>query len=141
MIKYDLACAKSHRFEGWFGSSSDFEAQALARKIACPACGSKKVAKAPMAPAVKGTKKSRKEAEPKPPSAAEMRKFLLGLRSHVEANAENVGPRFAEEARAIHHGEAEDRPIYGDATAEEAEELREEGIGVASIPWIHRGDA
>ena len=139
MIKYDLTCRKDHRFEGWFASSSAFDAQAAGGKIACPVCNSKKIAKAPMAPSVAkggGIKSSTKSLTP-----AAMRAALVELRRHVETNAENVGEDFADTARAIHHGEAEDRPIYGDATAEEGEALAEEGINVARIPWVPVGDA
>jgi hypothetical protein len=135
MIKYDLLCRKDHRFEGWFASSSAFEEQAAKAKVACPVCNSKKVSKAPMAPSVS------KAGEIAVPSPAEMRQALIKLRKHVETNAEHVGPRFAEEARAIHYGDADDRPIYGDATPEESRELKEEGIPVTPIPWIPLGDA
>ena len=135
MIKYDLTCRKDHRFEGWFASSSAFDAQAAGGKIACPVCNSKKIAKAPMAPSVA----TRGEAPM--PTPAQMRAALVKLRRHVEVSAENVGGNFAEEARAIHHGDAEDRPIYGDATAEESEALAEEGIETARIPWVETGDA
>ncbi len=135
MIKYDLTCRKDHRFEGWFASSSAFDAQAASGKVTCPVCNSRKVTKAPMAPNVA----IRSEAPSLSP--AEMRAALVKLRQHVESNAEHVGENFADEARAIHHGEAEDRPIYGDATAEEGEALAEEGINVARIPWVPVGDA
>jgi hypothetical protein len=135
MIKYDLVCRKEHRFEGWFASSAAFEEQAAGAKVACPVCNSKKVAKAPMAPSV-----SKSSGAPMP-SPAEMRRFLMKLRHHVETTAENVGDKFADEARAIHAGDAEDRPIYGDATPEQVRELAEEGIEVAAIPWVPLGDA
>jgi len=70
-----------------------------------------------------------------------LRSALVKLRQHVESTAEHVGERFADEARAIHHGDADDRPIYGDATKEESEALQEEGIAVARIPWVPVGDA
>jgi len=141
MITYSLVCRKGHAFEGWFASSTAFEDQALAGRVTCPVCNSKKVSKAPMAPAVAGTKKSRTKTAPPEAGPAELRKLLLRLRSHVEANAENVGARFAEEARAIHEGEATERPIYGDATPEETEALRDCGIAVSAIPWVEKGDA
>ncbi|MCC6918046.1 MAG: DUF1178 family protein [Alphaproteobacteria bacterium] len=133
MIKYDLVCRKEHRFEAWFASSDAFEAQSAKSRIACPVCNSKKIVKAPMAPSVSKSGDM--------PSPAEMRKALVKLRKHVETNAEHVGPRFAEEARAIHYGDSEDRPIYGDATAEETRELKDEGIPVTPIPWVPLGDA
>lgn len=135
MIKYDLVCRKEHRFEGWFASSEAFDTQAAKGRVTCPICNSRKIAKAPMAPSVA------KAGEPMPANPAELRKALMRLRRHVESNAEHVGDRFADEARAIHHGDADDRPIYGDATAEEGEALAEEGIPVARIPWVSPGDA
>ncbi len=137
MIRYDLVCRKDHRFEGWFASSSAFDEQAAAGRVACPACNSKKISKAPMAPSVA----TRAEKTARAPSPAQMREMLVKLRRHVESTAENVGDRFADEARAIHHGDADERPIYGDATAEESEALKEEGIAVARIPWAPLGDA
>lgn len=135
MIKYDLVCRKDHRFEGWFASSAAFDAQSAKGKVQCPVCNSKKIAKAPMAPSV-ATRPERA-----PPTPSEMRAALVKLRRHVETNAEHVGADFADEARAIHHGEAEERAIYGDATPEESEALAEEGIAVARIPWVPLGEA
>ena len=137
MIRYDLECRKKHRFEGWFASSSAFEAEAAKGRVACPVCNSKKISKAPMAPSV-ATRASGADAMPDP---AQMRQMLVKLRRHVERTGEHVGERFAEEARAIHHGEADDRPIYGDATPGDVEALREEGIETARIPWVPLGDA
>ena len=135
MIRYDLVCPKEHRFEGWFASSEAFDTQAAKGRVTCPACNSKKIAKAPMAPRVA------KSGDAAPANPAELRKALMKLRRHVESSAEHVGDRFADEARAIHHGDADDRPIYGDATPEEGEALAEEGIPVTRIPWLPVGDA
>lgn len=131
MIVYSLACAKGHDFEGWFRDSAGYEAQAAAGKLVCPVCNSKKIAKAPMAPAVSGTKS--KGSAPAP-DLRQMRQFLTGLRKQIETNAENVGREFPEEARKIHYGEIEERPIYGEASIAEARELVEEGVAVAPMP-------
>ena len=131
MIVYTLKCSKGHAFEGWFKDSAAFDAQAADGKLVCPLCNSRKVEKAPMAPAVAGTKKAALTA---PEELRKMRQFMTGLRKHVLENAENVGPRFAEEARKIHYGEIEERPIYGEATVKEAVELVEEGVDVAPLP-------
>lgn len=139
MIRYDLTCRKDHRFEGWFASSAAYDEQAAKGAVACPVCNSRKVAKAPMAPSVAKTPSTRASTKALTPAA--MRAALVELRRHVEGNAEHVGENFADEARAIHHGEAEDRPIYGDTTPEEGEALAEEGIQVARIPWVPVGDA
>ncbi len=131
MIVYNLRCKNSHEFEGWFKDSATFDLQAEGGKLVCPVCNSKKIEKAIMAPAVSGTKKANISA---PEEIRKMRQFMTGLRKHVLENAENVGPKFAEEARKIHYGEIEERPIYGDATVKEAVELVEEGIDVAPLP-------
>ncbi|MEI9930501.1 MAG: DUF1178 family protein [Rhizomicrobium sp.] len=131
MIVYNLRCKNSHEFEGWFKDSAVFDAQAASGKLVCPICNSKKVEKAIMAPSVSGAKKSNVSASDE---IRNMRQFMTGLRKHVLENAENVGRNFAEEARKIHYGEIEERPIYGDATVKEAVELVEEGIDVAPLP-------
>lgn len=130
MIAYNLRCHKGHEFEAWFRSSSAFDEQVTAGHVTCPSCNSVRVEKAIMAPAVAGTKKSRKPAA----EARQMRQFVTGLRKYVEQNADYVGPQFAEEARKIHYGETPDRHIYGEATPEEARELIEEGVDVALLP-------
>ena len=139
MIKYSLVCDSEHEFEGWFGSSDEFDQQAKRGFVDCPVCGSNKVAKSLMAPKVSGTKKSSVESVPlaqmpMPPIPAEMMDQLRKLKKHVEANSENVGDKFPEEARKIHYGETEARGIYGRASLEEAASLAEEGVDVMPIP-------
>ena len=124
MIRYALTCEAGHAFESWFRDSGAFEKQAKAGLIACPACGSHKVAKQIMAPAV-----ALKDDE-----AAKARAMLKALRQHVKDNAEDVGEDFTEEARRIHYGETEERAIYGQASLGEAKELIEEGISVLPLP-------
>ena len=131
MIVYSLACTMGHGFEGWFKDSAAYEAQAADGKLVCPVCNSRKVGKAPMAPAVSGTKA---KGQPTADELRKMRQFMTGLRKYVEENAENVGRKFPEEARKIHYGEIEERPIYGEASLEEARELIEEGVDVAPLP-------
>lgn len=133
MIAYNLICAKEHEFEGWFASSSAFDEQAKSGKLVCPMCNSKKVIKAIMAPALSSAVGKQKSA-PSPAEMRKMRQFMTGLRKYVEENAENVGEKFPEEARKIHYGEIEERPIYGRATVEEAADMVEEGIDVAPLP-------
>ena len=133
MIAYNLICAKEHEFEGWFASSSAFDEQAKSGKLVCPMCNSKKVIKAIMAPALSSAVGKQKSA-PSPAEMRRMRQFMTGLRKYVEENAENVGEKFPEEARKIHYGEIEERPIYGRATVEEAADMVEEGIDVAPLP-------
>jgi hypothetical protein len=149
MIVFNLHCRKGHGFEGWFKNGSDFDRQAKRGLVECPACGSTKVEKALSAPRVAGTKKSRKAAalpatqaamgrDPAAAKLAELHAQLAKLRAHVETNYEDVGERFAEEARKIHYGETEQRDIYGETTSEEAAALAEEGVPVARIPWVRR---
>jgi hypothetical protein len=130
MIRYELRCSADHGFEGWFCNSAGFDEQLSAGELSCPVCGGTEVAKAPMAPAVARS-----------PGAIDPRPVLRALRRAVESKCENVGERFAEEARRIHYGETPARGIYGDATPAETEALGEEGIEVAAIPWIPLGDA
>ncbi|MBN9589840.1 MAG: hypothetical protein BGN85_13015 [Alphaproteobacteria bacterium 64-11] len=130
MITYNLRCHKGHEFEAWFRDSGTYDVQAASGHISCPHCSSARVQKAIMAPAVAGTKKSRKPAQ----DARQMRQFMTGLRKYVQENADYVGPGFAEEARKIHYGETPNRHIYGEATVKEARELVEEGVDVAPLP-------
>jgi hypothetical protein len=146
MIHYQLQCTHAHGFDGWFPSSASFEAQSARGLLECPTCGDTKVDRALMAPTL--PKRSNRKSDPPPAKAvapaalpAEMRAALQRLRAEVEANCEHVGDRFAEEARAIHHGETPARGIYGETTPEQAEALAEEGIEVARIPWVPPADA
>jgi hypothetical protein len=134
MIRFALKCDQGHGFDAWFGSGAAYESQAQMHAIACPTCGSAHVTKAPMAPAVlrgKGEKQS-------PPRATGSQKktyaFLKDLRDHLKANADDVGRAFPEEARKMHYGETEARTIYGEATADEAKALHEEGIPAVPLP-------
>lgn len=151
MIAYDLCCEKDHRFEGWFKDAASFERQAKRKLVTCATCGSTKVRKAPSAPALSGTRsQNRGEAtaaaksyanHPDAAQAAELLRQLSDLRRHIEENADNVGPAFAEEARKIHYGEAEKRSIYGEASDDDARALAEEGVEFARIPWVRRADS
>ena len=142
MIKYALVCDKAHEFEGWFGSSAEFDKQCGKGLLECPVCGSVNVEKMLMAPRVSGTRKSTDNDLPvasmPAPSMPEIPKEvadrLRELKKHVQANAEDVGSKFPEEARKIHYGEAEARGIYGKASPDEAVSLLEEGVDVLPIP-------
>lgn len=134
MIKYALACDHDHAFEGWFGSSSDYDDQAARGLLECPLCASKAVRKQIMAPAVAGTKAHKAAPEP----SAQMREMMMTamgeVRRQVEENFDYVGDRFAKEARDIHDGKSEDRGIYGEATPKEVKALIEDGVQVAPLP-------
>jgi hypothetical protein len=152
MIVFDLRCGDGHVFEAWFGSTDDYEAQRKRGLVSCPLCGSDEVAKAVMAPAV-GAKGNRVPAPSRTapvvpvqsapsagamPAPAEMKAMLTALaQAQVKAleGSEHVGKRFAEEARAIHEGEAPERVIHGEATPAEAKALAEDGVPVAHLPF------
>ena len=137
---FDLVCDNKHTFEAWFRDSKAFEGLRKKGQVQCPTCGVDKVEKALMAPNISTSKKKAKAAK-ESAVAAEAVQMLAKMRKHVEDNCDYVGKEFAEEARKIHYGEVEQRDIYGEATAEEAEELREEGIEFGEIPWPARHDA
>jgi len=142
MVIYNLICKKKHSFEGWFPSFEDFQKQADKNLISCPTCGSTKVEKLPHACAVHVKKeqpptppaKRQSPAPAEPPSAAEFKEMLLRVHHYVKENFEDVGPRFAEAAKQIHKGEAEERPIHGTATISEVKELVEEGVPCIPLP-------
>jgi hypothetical protein len=164
MIRYALNCDQGHNFESWFANSSAFDKQAKRALVACPICGSAKIEKAIMAPSLAANLGHSGTADPQPPtppapppplqpapmppippktpvammSAAEreLRHKLKELRDHITKNAHYVGPRFPEEARKIHYGEAEHRSIYGEASPEEAQQLHEEGIEFHALPIL-----
>jgi hypothetical protein len=133
MIKYALMCEHDHPFEGWFGSSSDYDEQQDRGLLQCPVCGSREVRKQIMAPAVAGTKAQ--APAPNPPPMREMMMEAMGkVRQLVEEHFDYVGDAFADEARAIHEGRSEDRGIYGEATPQEVRALVEDGVNVAPMP-------
>jgi hypothetical protein len=155
MIHYHLRCERGHAFESWFQSSSAYETQEKRKLVNCPACGSAKVERAIMAPQIV-SKKSRDRKEPAPaPVAAtstevtapastpllmaqerELRVKLKELRDHIVKNADNVGERFPNEARKMHYGDIEHRPIYGEASPDEARALIDEGVEVSPLPVL-----
>ena len=142
MILFNLKCAKEHVFEGWFRNGDAYDELAEAKTISCPVCGSRKVEKAPMAPRIgKGGDKAVARQKTDTEKAAQLMTALRELRAKVESESDYVGERFPEEVRRIHYGEVETRSIYGESTDEEAEELREEGIPFARIPWVPRQDS
>ncbi|MFA9201200.1 MAG: DUF1178 family protein [Cypionkella sp.] len=139
MIVFDLACRDGHRFEGWFASSEKFAEQQTRGLVDCPHCGSRDVAKAPMAPAVpaKGNALAepprRPAPNPLPPQVAAAMHALAAAQAKALKDSTWVGDAFAERSRAMHYGEQEHSLIHGRATREEAAELAEEGIPVAPL--------
>ena len=134
MIVYDLQCAKSHVFEAWFRDGATYDRQVKRGTVACPVCGDKRVTKSPMAPKLASTKEKAK-------ADAKLGDMLRGVREVIEKNFDHVGDRFPEEARKIHYGEAEKRNIYGEATLDEARELKGEGVEFGLLPWPKRQDS
>jgi hypothetical protein len=138
MILFKLRCSAGHEFEGWFRDGAAYERQSARGLITCSDCGDHAIDKAPMAPRLGRGAATPAEA---PPSPDQLRQMLRSLRQHIETHCDNVGDRFAEEARRIERGEAEPRGIYGDATEEEVRALAEDGIEVGRIPWVPPSDA
>jgi hypothetical protein len=133
MIKYALTCEHEHAFEGWFGSSADYDDQQGRGLLECPVCATKAVRKQIMAPALAGVRQTVQDEQPGP-SRAVMMEAMGRLRRHVEETFDDVGDAFATEARAIHEGRAEERGIYGQASAKEVRKLVEDGVPIAPLP-------
>ncbi|WP_369025188.1 DUF1178 family protein [Qipengyuania sp. RANM35] len=139
MIVFDLCCSEGHRFEGWFGSSGDYSSQQERGLVTCPACGSSQVDKAPMAPAVPAKGNTRAEQSTQMVRGEMPAEVKQALKALAEAQAKAlekstwVGADFAEKARSMHYGEADEAPIHGQASKEEAEEMLAEGIAVAPL--------
>ena len=142
MIVYDLSCSKQHRFEGWFGSSTDFVEQQGSGLLTCPECGCDEVVKAPMAPSVgSGSSKRQEGNEPPksaervelPPELSKALKYLAKAQASALKKSTWVGDQFAEKAREMHYGEADESPIHGQATKEEAKDLVAEGISLSPL--------
>lgn len=142
MIRYDLTCDKGHDFDGWFRDSAAYDAQAVRGLVSCTRCGSVKVEKQLMAPGIPVRANSKAEASskmvagPVDPRIAVMMQMMREMRKKVEETADYVGDKFAEEARKIHYQETEQRGIYGEATADDAKALIEEGIAVHPLPRL-----
>jgi len=154
MIRYSLRCERGHAFESWFQSSSAYESQEKRKLVSCPSCGSVKVERGIMAPRIV-SKKGRDIAAAAPAESVapaetsasestpllmaqerELRAKLKELRDHITKNADNVGERFPNEARKMHYGDIEHRPIYGEASPDEARALIDEGVEVSALPVL-----
>ena len=141
MIVYQLKCSRGHGFEAWFRNGAAWETQSAAGDVACPMCGDTDVGKAPMAPNVARSRSHEDVAEKRAREVArEILQAVDKLRQEVEEKCDDVGDKFAEEARRIHYGETEERGIYGEATDAEAVELDDEGIEFYRLPRIERRD-
>ena len=154
MIRYNLRCERGHAFESWFQSSSAYETQEKRKLVSCPVCGSTRVERAIMAPQIVSKKgRDRAEVPATAPAATtevtptgstpllmaqerELRAKIKELRDHIVKNADNVGERFPNEARKMHYGDIEHRPIYGEASPDEARSLIDEGVEVSPLPVL-----
>lgn len=136
MIKYTLRCGAGHAFEGWFASSSDYDAQCARGLVTCPSCGSAEVGKALMAPAIATSEERAQTAALGGGEQAEMIARMRDMVRAIRENSEDVGTRFPEEARKIHYGEAEPRGIIGQAAKDDIASLLDEGIDIAPLPVL-----
>jgi hypothetical protein len=139
MIKYALSCADGHVFDSWFPDSAAYEKQRKRGFIACPECGSTRVEKAIMAPAVVGGERPALDEGPAivvDDRRRQAREFLVRMRREIEANTDDVGAKFPQVARAIHLGEEPERAIRGRASLAEAKSLLEDGVGVLPVPML-----
>jgi hypothetical protein len=150
MIRYTLRCEQDHSFESWFQNSAAYDSQVKRKLVTCPVCSSTKVEKAIMAPRIvgkKGRDKAPVEAAPAEAPVSESTSLMMAqerelrakikeLRDHIVKNADNVGEKFPNEARAMHYGDKEHRPIYGEASPEEARALVDEGVEVSPLPTL-----
>lgn len=142
MIRYTLSCSNKHDFDSWFQSAEAYERLCATGMVACTSCGSNEVAKALMAPSVRGTRETAEDARPgqsvnplSTPTTPE-EKAIDALRRHIAKNSEYVGLAFAAEARAMHDGDVPERSIYGEAPPDEAMRLVQDGIPVSLLPFI-----
>ena len=155
MIKYALRCEHDHTWDAWFPSISGYDDQHARGLVECPFCGTKVVAKAPMAPALVSSRTDRTAShEPTEPSIKTdetlpvaiddtslaipepLKAMMAEMKSHIEKTHDYVGDTFAREVRAMHDGETDERPIYGEATAKEVQALIEDDIPVAPLPML-----
>ncbi len=133
MIRYALRCDGGHEFEGWFSASTDYDEQSERGLVACPVCEARTVTKQVMAPAVAGVTRRKSDGHPAM-GQARMMEVMTQVRRHVESHFDYVGDTFAAEARAIHDGKAEERGIYGEASAAEVKALVADGVPIAPLP-------
>ena len=137
MIKYNLKCENKHEFESWFSNSNEFEKLKSKNLIECIYCKSKQVDKSIMSPIVLN-KDEKIKKDKSLENFKKVKKELFKIRKFVEKNFENVGKDFPKEVRNVYYNKRENKNIYGHTTQEEAEELKEEGIDIASIPWVDK---
>ena len=136
MKVFNLQCEQGHAFEGWFASVEAFDAQLAGGQLQCPVCGSTAISKALSAPRLNlGAAPQQQRQVAAMPTAEQMQALFLKMAREIVASTEDVGEKFAEEARRIHYKEAPERGIRGVTSKDEAEALEEEGIKVMPMPF------
>ena len=138
MIKYILKCNNEHEFESWFSNSDEFEKLNRKSLLECIYCSSKKIKKSIMAPMVSNSKNKNKNFEIINKDLKKEKNKLIKLRKYIEDNFDYVGEDFSKKVREVYYDKKSKKAIYGTATAEEREELTEEGIDLLSIPWVEK---
>ena len=138
MIKYNLKCNENHEFESWFADSNEFEKLNKKKLLECIYCSSKKITKSIMSPMVSGTKNNKNELVELNTIEQKEKNNLIKIRKYIENNFEYVGKNFSNKVREIYYDKKSKKAIYGNTTAEEREELADEGIDLLSIPWVNK---
>lgn len=134
MIRYALQCDEVHAFEAWFSSSADYDRQAERGLVECPHCGSIKISKQIMAPAVRTARKVEARKQATANGAADFETLARKVKAHIRSNYDYVGSNFAKEAKAIHEGDKPERLIYGETTPQERAQLEADEVPVAPLP-------
>ena len=137
MIKYNLICECGQTFESWFSNSSEYESLRKKKLISCIYCDSHSIKKTIMTPNL--SSKSNKVSKTAK-LERDIKNQLVEFRKYIEKNCKNVGENFAQEARNIHYDKKTSKGIYGKATPEETDELLEEGIDIATVPWVNKSE-
>ena len=138
MIKYTLTCKNNHEFESWFSNSDEFEKLKDKNLLECIYCSSKKITKSIMAPMISNLKIREENFDLENKEFKNEKNQLIKLRKYVEKNFEYVGKDFSKKVREVYYDKKNKRAIYGSTTAEEREELSEEGIDLLTIPWVNK---
>ena len=139
MIKYNLKCKNKHEFESWFLDSKEFEKLKLKKMIECSFCGTKSIDKTIMSPNI-GIKELEEKGFKTSNKLEKVRSDLLKMRNFIEKNFEYVGTNFPREVRNIYYDKRKNKNIYGKATQEESEQLKDEGIELTAVPWIDKSE-
>ena len=138
MIKYNLKCGNKHEFESWFSDSKEFERLSKKKFLECIFCSSKKISKTIMAPNLSLLAERKNNTNLIEKNIKIEKEKLVQLRKYIEKNFENVGKDFSKKVREMYYDKKSKKTIYGTTTAEQRQELAEEGIDLLSIPWINK---